>query len=334
MNNKMLKAIVDDIKVYYKYYLFLLIFSLLFFIRLDYYVYSPGGLDDLTNRIEVENAYSSKGSFNLTYVTSRDGSLFNLGLSYLIPSWDIESVDESRIDDESINEIEERNKTLLKETSYDAIIAAFSEANIPYNIDSIDVTVTYVFKEANTDLKVGDIIKKINGVSINSFEELKNEISKYYENDKINIEVIRKNKTITCNSTLFKEGEDVLIGVSLSELKTISTNPKVEYVFRNNESGSSRGLMCALDIYNKITPNDLTKGRIIAGTGSIDANGVVGKISGVKYKLAGAVRKKASIFIVPSDNYEEAVMLKEKNNYNIEIISASTIHDVIEKLSN
>ena len=221
MNNKMLKAIVDDIKVYYKYYLFLLIFSLLFFIRLDYYVYSPGGLDDLTNRIEVENAYSSKGSFNLTYVTSRDGSLFNLGLSYLIPSWDIESVDESRIDDESINEIEERNKILLKETSYDAIIAAFSEANIPYNIDSIDVTVTYIFKEANTDLKVGDIIKKINGVSINSFEELKNEISKYYENDKINIEVIRKNKTITCNSTLFKEGEDVLSGVSLSELKTI-----------------------------------------------------------------------------------------------------------------
>jgi len=90
--------------------------------------------------------------------------------------------------------------------------------------------------------------------------------------------------------------------------------------------------MCALDIYNKITEFDLTKGRKIAGTGSIDENGNVGAIEGVKYKLAGAIKNKSDVFIVPSKNYEEAIKLKEKNNYNIEIIEADTLTNVIEKL--
>ena len=45
----------------------------------------------------------------------------------------------------------------------------------------------------------------------------------------------------------------VLIGVALSELKNIKKDTKVEYIFKENESGASRGLLCALDIYNKIT---------------------------------------------------------------------------------
>ena len=38
------------------------------------------------------------------------------------------------------------------------------------------------------------------------------------------------------------------------------------------------------------------------------------------------------MFIVPTDNYKEALHEKEKNNYEIEIIEADTLHNVIEKL--
>ena len=332
MSKKIFSVIKKEIKLYYKFYLFLFLFSLLFIVKLDYYVFSPGGLIDLTNRIEVENSYSQEGSFNLTYVTSRPGNLFNLALSYLIPSWDIVDVNDSRIDDEDVNEIEFRNKIYLKETSYNAIIAAFIEADIDYNVDSIDVTVTYIYKDSNTNLKVGDIIKKINDVSINDFITLKEEVNKYSPGDSINIEVERKNKTIDCYSVLYSEEDSTYIGVSLAEIKTISTTPKVEYIFKDNESGSSRGFMCALDFFYKISEYDLTKGRIISGTGSIDENGVIGSIDGVKYKLSGAIKKKADIFIVPEENYEEALKVKEDNNYDIEVISASSLHDVIEKL--
>ena len=106
----------------------------------------------------------------------------------------------------------------------------------------------------------------------------------------------------------------------------------MDFVFENNESGSSRGLMCALDIYNKITEYDLTKGDIIAGTGTIKSDGTVIEIDGVKYKLMGAVKKGAKVFIVPSNNYEEALKIKKDNNYDIELIEADNLHNVIKKL--
>lgn len=328
----MINKIKKDIKRNYIIYIFFIIILLCTFIKLNYEIYSPGSLEDLTDRIKVEDPYESKGSFNLTYVSSRSGTITNILLSYIIPSWDLISLDESRVEDESEKEIIERNKIYLKETSYNAIIAAFKEANIDYEIESINLTVSYVYNSSNTDIRVGDIIKSVNGVNINTFEDLSNEISKYKENDEIKIGVLRNNKSAKCYSKLQIMDDKLVIGLTLAELKNVKTNPKVEYVFKNNESGASRGLMCALDIYNKITEYDLTKGRIISGTGSIDENGNVGTIDGVKYKLKGAAKKKADIFIVPSKNYEEAIKLKEKNNYDIEIIEANTLKEVIKKL--
>ena len=172
----MIKRVLKDIKINYKYYLICIILLVVTFVRLDYYIYSPGSLIDLTDRIEVDNSYHSDGSFNLTYVSSRDGTLLNVLLSYIIPSWDLESVDDSRIEDEDPSEIELRNKIYLKETSFDAIIAAFNEAGLSYKVDKIDLTVAYVFNLSNTNLKAGDIIKGINGNNVNSFDDYSREI--------------------------------------------------------------------------------------------------------------------------------------------------------------
>ena len=332
MIKKELKFILNVIRYNIGYIIFLILIAFLCFYNFDYYIFSPGSLVDLTDRIEVENAYNEEGSFNLTYVTARPGSIMNILLSKIIPSWDLVDLDDSRIENESEKEILDRDKIYLKETSYDAIIAAFKVAGKEYTIDSIDITITHVYDLANTDLKTGDIIKSVDGKEINSFDELKEEIDKHKENDKIIIKVLRNNKEKECYSILKKEEDRIVIGVGIASLKQVSTTPKVEYIFKDNESGSSRGLMCALDIYNKITEFDLTKGRIISGTGSIDENGKVGSIDGVKYKLIGAVKKKADVFIVPTDNYEEALKVKEENNYNIEIIEADTLENLIEKL--
>lgn len=329
---KLFKYIKKDIKTYWKNYLAFILIVPWLFISFDCNIYTPGSLVDLTDRIEVDNSYDSKGSFNLTYVSARRGTLPNIILSKFFNNWDIVGTSEMRIEDESEDEIIERNKIYLKETSYDAIIAAFTEANIPYEVESIDVTVTHVYEYAKTDIKTGDIIRNINGTTIKDFNSLKEEIAKYKKGDSLKINVERNNKIIECEAELVEEDGRVIIGATLSELKNIKTDPKVEYIFKDNESGASRGLLCALDIYNKITKFDLTKGDIISGTGSIDQNGVVGSIDGVKYKLAGAVKKKAKVFIVPTGNYKEALYEKEKNNYNIEIIEADTLHNVIEKL--
>ena len=71
--------------------------------------------------------------------------------------------------------------------------------------------------------------------------------------------------------------------------------------------GPSAGLMLTLGIIDKLTPADLTGGRIIAGTGTVDEAGAVGPISGIPQKLLGARAAGAELFLVPEGNCAEAV---------------------------
>ena len=335
MIKKLLKYLKNDLKNNYKTYIVFILILSTFFIKLDYNIYSPGGLINLNDRIETNNKYTEEGSFNLTYVTARSGIIPNILLSYIIPSWDLVPTSDVKVDDESMKEVNLRNRIYLEETSYNAIIAAYKEAGKPYTVNSTDLKVTYIIDKDNNNLEVGDTIKEINGVKIDSYETLKQEKDKYKENDKLNIKALRNNKEKDCYAILKKDkNNNLTIGIYLATLKNVSTLEEVKYVFKNNESGSSRGLMCALEIYNRITDYDITKGDIIAGTGSIDENGIVGDIDGVKYKLKGAVKNKAKVFIVPSGNYDEALKLKEENNSDIELIKADNLHNVIENLKN
>ena len=147
--------------------------------------------------------------------------------------------------------------------------------------------------------------------------------------------------TIPSFFSLFISIISVVVSISFLFLKavifTLSLTEylfKITYNFKKRETGPSGGLTIALDIYNHLVEEDITKGYKIVGTGTIDKNGLVGEIGGVKYKLQGAVKDNADIFIVPKENYEEAITEKNKHNYKINIISVSTFDEAIEKLKN
>jgi PDZ domain-containing protein len=70
--------------------------------------------------------------------------------------------------------------------------------------------------------------------------------------------------------------------------------------------GPSAGLMFALGIIDKITPDNLTGGRFIAGTGEIEANGTIDPIGGIQQKMVGARAAGATIFLAPAANCPDA----------------------------
>lgn len=111
---------------------------------------------------------------------------------------------------------------------------------------------------------------------------------------------------------IYESDGSLLVGIYLTNVMEVSTDKNIKFKYSGNESGSSGGLMSALEIYNNITKHDITKGLTIAGTGTISSTGEVGEIAGVKYKLAGAVKNKADVFIAPTNNYKEALSEKEK----------------------
>ena len=93
--------------------------------------------------------------------------------------------------------------------------------------------------------------------------------------------------------------------------------------------------METLYIYDNLVERDISNGLKIAGTGSIDAEGNVVEIDGVKYKLKGAVKAKADIFFVPKgENYDEAIKIQNENKYDIEIVGVSTFDEALLYLYN
>lgn len=71
--------------------------------------------------------------------------------------------------------------------------------------------------------------------------------------------------------------------------------------------GPSAGMMYALGLIDKLTAADETGGAIIAGTGTMDADGEVGEIGGIRLKMLGAKRDGATWFLAPAGNCDEVV---------------------------
>ncbi|TRZ87650.1 MAG: hypothetical protein D4R83_01730 [Streptomycetaceae bacterium] len=72
-----------------------------------------------------------------------------------------------------------------------------------------------------------------------------------------------------------------------------------------NTGGPSGGLIFALAVIARLTPNDFLDGRTIAGTGTIDAQGVIGPIGGIDEKLIAAKRSGATVFLAPTSNCDD-----------------------------
>ena len=126
--------------------------------------------------------------------------------------------------------------------------------------------------------------------------------------------------------------DNKLIGIAFTVIYEYDNNPNITFKTKSNELGSSGGLMMSLYVYNSLIEEDITKGYDIAGTGTIELDGTVGEIDGVKYKILGAYKKGIRVFIVPEQNYEEAKKVVEENKLNLKVINVSTFDEAINKL--
>ena len=332
MFTKIYEKIKEFIKENYKGLIAIVVVFLLFMIELPYSIYTPGGAVDLNKRISVNNGYETEGSFNMAYVSMVRGSIPFLLLSHIIPDWDIVSSDEITIEGENMEEMLEREKLYMQESMDAAIINAYRAAGADLNITGTISEVSFIAEEADTNLKIGDEIIRANQVEIHSLDDLKKVIEGLDEKEKVKLDVIRDDEEKECFAYTYKTDDGMKIGVSLLTTYEYTTAPEVSITSKASEAGSSGGLMMSLTIYNSLVPEDITGGKKIVGTGTIDIDGNVGEIGGVKYKLIGAVKNDADVFICPEENYEEAIEVALDKDYDIPIISVSTFLEAIEAL--
>nr|WP_202522681.1 S16 family serine protease [Streptomyces sp. SID4925] len=97
--------------------------------------------------------------------------------------------------------------------------------------------------------------------------------------------------------------------------------------------GPSAGLFFALGIIDKLAGDgsggDLTGGRTVAGTGTIEADGTVGAVGGVSLKTQAARRDGATVFLVPKAECGQA---KAEKPEGLRLIPVTTLKNAVSSL--
>lgn len=97
-----------------------------------------------------------------------------------------------------------------------------------------------------------------------------------------------------------------------------------------NIGGPSAGLTFTLTLLDMLTPEDLTKGHVIAGTGTIRFDESIGAIGGVRQKVHAARAIGAEVVLVPAANYQDALTAAGDD---IQIVSVETLQDALDFLA-
>lgn len=310
-----------------RFIIFMIILITVVNIELPYYIEAPGGTINLTKRID-ENYKKENGSLNMLYVTEYKGNIVTVLLSKIIKSWDLFEISNQQVSNEDAHDIYVRNKVMLDNSINNATYVAYNYAGKNLTIKEIQNIVIATTKD--NGLKIGDIILSIDNYDVENNKTIKEYLSSLNPGDKVNLKIKRNDKEETISITI---DEDKVIGIMLITNYIYETPDDLNINFRSGEGGSSGGLVLALGIYSEITGTDILKGRNIAGTGTIDIDGTIGEIDGIKYKIAGAVRNKMDVVLVSPYNYEEAKQVVKENNYNIEIVCVKTFEEAINYLT-
>lgn len=156
---------------------------------------------------------------------------------------------------------------------------------------------------ARRSLRDGDAVLAVAGRPVRALDTVANYVGGLVAGSDVRVTIARgpsvRNVVIT---TMANDGETRL-GIFLRErLATVRLPVPVRFDV-GAISGSSGGLMFALEIY--ATLHGGVMGEPVAGTGTISADGTVGRIEGTRQKFIAAERAGARLFLVPRANYGE-----------------------------
>ena len=328
MFNKLYSKIKENI-LFVISILIILIFIILFKIELPYTIYMSGGTSNVSTSIKVENESISTGTYKSLYVLSTKANPITYLLSKVISKWDlIENKEMILNEDEKYDDIFLRDKLFLEYSKMLAIKTAYTKANKEYKI--LETNLYVIGSEC--DIKIGEKILKIDDIIVNDVSDIKKILENKNINDEVIVESIYKDNTYKRSIKIREKDGNKILGIYAIKLEKYEVNPKIEIKTDSNEAGASSGLMLTLSIYDKLIDEDLSKGLLIAGTGSIEEDGKIGKIDGLKHKMLGLSKEKYDVFFIPFDNEEEANEINKKYNLNMEYVPVKTFDEAVNYL--
>jgi Lon-like protease len=279
-------------------------------VPMPYVVLKPGptvntlGSDNGKEVIQVTKATTStsKGQLRLTTV----GVQNDVELVWAIRGWfsnqqAVVPRDVIYPPDQTEEQVEENNKQEFQGSQSSAETVALRELGYPIQ--------TYVAAVTDGGPSTGklvkdDILTSVDGTPVTSPAKLTELIQAKPAGTELTLGYTRAGKPATVRVKTADDKGTPRVGVSIDKKQPHPFDVTIDL---SEIGGPSAGLMFSLGIIDKLRPEDLTGGKIIAGTGTIDDEGNVGPIGGIPQKLVGADAAGAQLFLVPKDNCAEAL---------------------------
>lgn len=299
-----------------------------------FYAFVPGPVRDVQTLVEIEGArsYSSEGNLYLTTVSvDVEVTFVDMIKTFADPHSEIVMRD-SVTGGEDFERLEEQQFAAMQASQTAAIGVALSALGLEApTADGVRIESLAAESDAAARLKPGDRIVRIDGRDVSTTCDVGRLIDIHEPGEKISITVSRSGelRTFSVGTTAHPDDpSSPLVGIFMSDIN-FRFDPKLEVEFDTGEiAGPSAGLMMTLALYDRLTPDDLTGGRAIAGTGEIACDGGVAPIGGITQKVAGAEKEGAEVFLVPAANAERARRVAD----GIRIVAISNFGDAVDYL--
>lgn len=266
------------------------------------------GQDSKTRMISIpsQKTYPTSGSLDLLTVSL-------LGDPKNLPSWmevvsawfdsskAVIPVDVAFPASSTAKQQQQENAVLMVDSQKDAVAAALNTLGTPFP-QSVSVKQVIAGTPADGQLKVGDEIVSLNGVKVPGIQSLREAVAKNGAGNTAAVGIVRSGQSKTVEVAPVKSGSATVLGVGVGMDYTFPFDVKIQL---DDVGGPSAGMMFALGIIDTLTPGKLNGGKNVAGTGTIDNEGNVGPIGGIRQKLYGAKDAGASYFLAPASNCDE-----------------------------
>ncbi|MFD7789242.1 PDZ domain-containing protein [Streptomyces nojiriensis] len=337
----------------------LVLFALLcagVFIKVPYSEMSPGPTVNTLGdshgapvlNIAGRKTYPTSGHLNMTTVRVT-GADYDMSLVEAVYGWlagDNIVVPHENLYPNGKTEAEstQENAEEFSQSQQSAKVAALKQLGIPV---TARVIVSTVVKDSPAEgrLHAGDVIKSVDGTAVTAPEDVAKLVTKHKPGEPVEFTIVPakeateaakagNNDPATSKLTITAgkaEGDGhAIVGIRAG---TDHTFPFTIDIKLADVGGPSAGLMFALGIVDKLTPEDLTGGKFVAGTGTIDDAGKVGPIGGIQMKTIGARKAGAEYFLTPAENCASAASHVPDG---LTLVKVSTIDDAtkaLEKIS-
>jgi Lon-like protease len=307
-----------------------LVFAVNFY-RLPVIALSPGPMEDVLARLKVEGSrvYDSEGKLYLTSVGIDDDVRFYEALLDMA-NRDVQLLPRAELypEEQDSTEIDKENTALMDRSKETASVVALREVGYEIEPSGVEVTQVVAGTPADGMLRAGDRILDADGRAVASTDEVRAAITRHEIGERVAFRIDRDDTEKNVSVQVREADGQPRVGIVLRDLFP-DLPVKVSIETQNNIGGPSAGLMFTLSIIDKLTPEDLTGGRRIAGTGEIALDGGVLPVGGVAEKLIAVRRLGVTTFLIPAENCDS---VRGRVPDGLRLVKVSTITDALRFL--